>query len=59
MEDFIAGMCVILLFVCIGFGVSGSMHQSETNELIAECEAELPRNESCVLIAVPVTKGEG
>lgn len=34
------------------FGVGSA--KSETDSLIEQCEAELPRNQHCKLVAVPV-----
>lgn len=58
MEGFVAGMCVIVLIFFIGTGIVATKSMKHSDGLIAECEAELPRNESCVLIAVPESAAE-
>ena len=68
-EEFIAGSLVVLvLFTSIFLSVIGANaiyqegpitdigYMSGARELILNCEAELPRNENCVLIAVPENK---
>lgn len=45
-------VAVMLLGVVIGIG-SGATNY----EILSECQAELPRNERCIVIAVP-EKGE-
>jgi ribose 5-phosphate isomerase len=54
-ESFVLALIItvlILLGVVIGIG-SGATNY----EILTACEAELPRNEHCILIAVP-EKGE-
>ena len=60
MEGFIGAIIFSLLLLFIGSGIVGIQSMKHSNKLIAECEAELPRNQSCVLIAVPEPQeGEG
>lgn len=45
-----------LLLITIGWAlmlVSSMLGKYAEEELLAECEANLPRNEHCVIIAVP------
>lgn len=50
------GMCLIVGVVIIAFYFSGVITEKVWNDddyLIKQCEAELPRNQHCKLIAVP------
>ena len=42
-----------LVTACFLFALLSTLPQSKTTKLINECEAELPRNQRCKLIAVP------
>jgi hypothetical protein len=50
-EIFIATFISALFGLILG-AVIGS---EESNYLIAECQAELPRNQTCILTAVPAS----
>ena len=68
-EEVFAGLLVVLLLLSAvllsAFGatailqegpVSDIGYMSGARDLIVNCQAELPRNENCVLIAVPEIK---
>lgn len=53
---FIMGLIIGALLV---FGIEGTLPNSSVNlyqKAIEECEKDLPRNQHCVIIGVPVDK---
>lgn len=53
----ILGLFMVIV-ACFGFGVIFSEkvyypHSVESNKVIKQCELDLPRNQTCKLIAVP------
>ena len=64
MGDFIVVIIIGLLFGILGFLVGIDMAddhmvmRSSLSETIEECEIDLPRNEFCVLVAVPESEVE-
>ena len=56
MDKFIAGIFAgIFLFIALLHTLPGSITK-RANELIEECERSLPRDQHCVIMAVPVSK---
>ena len=53
MSDNIKALLAGFGFILIGAGIGGLIEERSTNPLIKQCEAELPRNQSCKLIAIP------
>jgi len=50
-------VAIILTFVfCFGFVYFAEIDTINTNKLITECEAPLPRDQHCKIIAVKETK---
>ena len=51
---------VILIFLLAFFGAGYGVGKHNERLALSKCEAELPRNQSCILIAVPeAQEGEG
>jgi len=68
-DEFLTGLFVILVLItAVSLSIIGANavnqegpisdinYMSGARELILNCQAELPRNENCVLIAVPEIK---
>lgn len=54
-----ANGCIACIVIYILSNVAGLTTASEVQELIVECEQTLPRDQKCVLIAVPLNLKEG
>ena len=53
----IGGIFILLIILAIiGFTAQSIINNVNNNILIENCEKELPRNQKCVLIAVPLTE---
>ncbi len=52
----IGGSLLLVVVISVVFGYEGGYYTSnkEVAPLLKECEAKLPRNQTCKLVAVPV-----
>lgn len=53
MSEFMGWILLIAIAVCVGFGVRACDTKLEANQVLQKCELPLPRNQKCVLTAVP------
>ncbi len=51
----IIGLVIGFFLSLIGYALTGFIDSN--NDLIEQCEAELPRNQKCILVAVPDSNG--
>lgn len=49
-------LCTVGVVLVVILMVAGIFHKSNTDALIDECEDALPRDQHCVLVAVPEAK---
>jgi hypothetical protein len=54
---FVAAIAIFFTWLITGLIFQGGEHYT-TGEVIADCEAELPRDKHCILVAVPAQEVE-